>query len=32
MGGVGQMNQLLWLMETPGETAANGQGEVGCAG
>lgn len=29
MGGVGQINQLLWSTEMSGETRASG-GEVGC--
>lgn len=29
MGGVGQMNQLLWAMETSGETRVSGEEEMG---
>lgn len=29
MGGVGQMNQLLWPMETSGETRVSGEEEMG---
>lgn len=30
VGGVGQINQLLWCTERPGETIASREGEVGC--
>lgn len=30
IGGVGQINQLLWSTERPGATIASREGEVGC--
>lgn len=30
VGGVGQINQLLWFTEMSGETRASGEGEVAC--
>lgn len=30
MGGVGQINQLVWSTEISGETRVSREGEVGC--